>query len=352
MRPRESQDWALLQPRAATSDNAVIARPSFGAVRALELRTLDGPDGLKIVDRSEPDAAGRVVVDVRAAGVCFPDLLQTRGQYQDAVELPAVIGSEIAGIVRSAPASATVRRGDRVWAMPATGGFAEVVALEPGEVHPLPTALNFSEGAALGINFPTAVFALADRAGLGTEQTLVVLGAAGGLGTALLAVGRHLGATTIAVVSSSEKGMTARTAGAEHVIDTPDWRSRVFELTSGRGADVVADVVGGRSTLDAVRSTAPGGKVLVLGFTAREIPAIPTNRLLLRNVALVGVGLGAMMAHRPNLLRDTVGRLDALIDTGMRPVVGAILPFADGPRALRMLDERIAVGKLVLDLSS
>ena len=320
-------------------------------MRALELQALDGPDGFALVDRPPPDDEHRVTIDVRAAGVSFPDLLMSRGRYQLRPELPAVLGSEVAGTVRAAPPGHPLRPGARVWATMELGGFAEVAAAPPDQVFPLPEALGFEEGASLGVNYLTALFGLRRRGALREGETVVVLGAAGGLGTATIGIAKASRARVIAVVSIDGKVATARDAGAGEVVVGEGWRDEVLALTGGRGAELVADVVGGEHTLQAVRTTAPEGRVLVLGFTAGAIPSIATNRLLLRNVSLVGVGLGALAATVPELLRETAAELGGLIDAGLRPVVGATVPLERGADAVRRLEQRTAQGKIVLTVA-
>jgi NADPH2:quinone reductase len=317
-------------------------------MRALELQQLSGPEGFALVDRPEPSGEGLVVIDVRAAGVSFPELLMSRGGYQHRPELPAVLGSEVAGTVRSAPSDSGLQPGRRVWAVPELGGFAEVLATSPDRVFALADGLSFEQGAALGVNYLTAVFALRRRAALRPAEVVLVLGAAGGLGTATVAVAKALRARVLAVVSASGKADTARAAGADEVIIGGEWRDQVLELTGGRGADVVADVVGGDQTLQAVRSCAPEGRVLILGFTAGEIPSLATNRLLLRNASLVGAGLGALAASVDELLAETAAELARLIGGGLHPLVGATFPVERGAEAVRGLEERAAQGKLVL----
>jgi NADPH:quinone reductase len=317
-------------------------------MRALELQRLGGPEGFVLVDRPEPSGDGLVLIDVRAAGVSFPELLMSRGTYQYSPDLPAVLGSEVAGTVRSAPPGSGIEPGARVWATPELGGFAEVVAVPAERAFPLPDDMSFEEGASLGVNYITAVFALRRRGQLEAGGTVLVLGAAGGLGTATIAVAKGLGARVLAVVSAPAKADTARAAGADEVVVGADWRDEVLERTGGRGADLVADVVGGDETLQAVRSAAPEGRVLVLGFTSGEIPALKTNRLLLRNVSLVGAGLGALAATVGDLIDETAAELARLIGEGMRPVIGATFPLDQGAEAVRRLEDREAQGKLVL----
>lgn len=320
-------------------------------MHALEIQTLDGPDGLAYAQRPDPaaPAGDQVLVQVGAAGVSFPDLLMSKGQYQADPELPYVPGQEIAGVVRAAPEGTGLQAGDRVWSYLGTGGGHAELALAPlRNVQRLPDAMSFAEGAALGVNFMTAVFALRVRDDLQAGETLVVLGAAGGLGTATILVAKAYGARVIAVVSTPEKEPTARACGADEVVVGDDWRDRVLELTGGRGADVVADIVGGDHTLQAVRSCAPRGRVLILGFTTGSIAKIGVNRLLLRNVSLVGVGLGALDEVDPTTNPTVAALLSQLLDDGLRPVLGGTYALADGADALRALEARRAKGKLVL----
>jgi NADPH2:quinone reductase len=320
-------------------------------MRALELHTLSGPDGLVLVEREDPPADDAVLIDVRAAGVSFPDLLLTQGRYQVQPELPTVPGLEVAGVVRSAPDSGPVRAGDRAWAALEGGGFADVVVAPADRVFPLADELDFVQGAALPVNFLTAVFALHRRAHLERGETVLVLGAAGGLGSALVSVAAHMGAQVIAVVSTADKARTAEEAGADAVVVGTDWREQVLEHTSGRGVDLAADPVGGDATLEGVRSTAAEGRVLILGFASGEIPAVPTNRLLLRNVSLVGVGLGALVPFAPELMRETADELMSLVREGLRPIIGGTFPLEQGAQALRALENRAARGKLVLTMN-
>jgi NADPH2:quinone reductase len=256
----------------------------------------------------------------------------------------------VAGVVRSAPPGSGLRPGDRVWAAVWEGGHAELLAAAPGVVFPLSSELSFEQGAALGSNHLTAVFALRRRARLAAGETVVVLGAAGGLGTAIVAVARALGAKTIAVVSSPDKEDVARTAGADEVVVGEDWLEPVRGLTGGRGAEVVADIVGGEANLQALRATAFEGRVLILGFAAGSIPQIAANRLLLRNIDVVGVGFGASEAAQPDIVAATARELQALIDRGLRPVVGEAFPLERGAEAIRRLESRTARAKIVLTI--
>jgi NADPH2:quinone reductase len=346
-RPRTRPRVPIVGPDNGPPRGAAVT-PTVAGVRVLEIRSLDGPDGLAAAERPDPDPEGRVVIDVRAAGVSFPDLLISQGRYQVKAELPWVPGQEVAGVVRAAPAGHPLRAGDRAWASMDAGGYASVVAVAPDRAYPLDAALSFEEGASLGVNFLTAVFALQRRAALRSGETVLVLGAAGGLGSATVSVAKAYGARVLAVVSTEAKAETARAAGADEVIAGTEWRAPVLELTGGRGVDVAADVVGGDQTLQAVRSSAPAGRVLILGFTSGDIPAVATNRRLLRNVSVVGVGLGAFVAAQPDILARTADELGRLVAGGLRPIVGATFPLEQGADALRELQGRRARGKVVL----
>lgn len=322
-------------------------------MRALELRRLEGPDGFLLAEREEPAADDQVIVAVHAAGVAFPDLLIGKGAYQESPELPYVAGQEIGGTVRSAPADSGFAPGDRVWALPGAGGFAEVCAVPADRVFPLADDLDFAAGAALGANFATAVFALRRRGRLAAGESVLVLGAGGGLGTATAAVAKALGATVIGVASTAEKAAVARSAGADEVVVGSDWNQAVLDLTDGRGVDLAADIVGGEETLQAIRSTAAEGRVLILGFAGGSIPEIKANRLLLRNIAVVGAGLGAFTRVEADIIATAGTELNRLVETaGLRPLIGARFPLERGAEALRQLDRRAAEGKIVLDVAA
>jgi NADPH2:quinone reductase len=319
-------------------------------MRALELQELIGPDGFALVERPDPEPGDRVLIDVRAAGVSFPDLLISKGTYQVKAGLPYIAGQEVAGTVRHAPPGSRFAVGDRVWAGFGGGGFAAIAGGEERDVRPLPDDMSFVDGAGLSVNFMTAVFALRVRDHLAEGETILVLGAAGGLGTATVAVARRYGARVIASVSTPDKVAMARRAGADEVVVGEDWRDEVLALTGGRGVDVVADIVGGDHTLQAVRTCAPRGRVLILGFTTGSIASIGVNRLLLRNVSLVGAGLGALDDADPTTNPRVAALLAELLADGLRPIIGATFPLEQGADALRELENRTAQGKMVLTL--
>jgi NADPH:quinone reductase len=328
-------------------------------MRALQITELTGPDtALQLVDVPEPEPShmlspGRgVVVDVRAAGVSFPEVLQTRGEYQLKPELPFVPGSEVGGVVRSAPEGAGVKPGDRVAAMCMLGAFAEVAVAPEFLTFALPAELDFAQGAALILNYHTAWFALKLRGRLREGETVLVHGAAGGVGTASLQVAKGLGARTIAVVSSEGKERIAREAGADAVLrsDGP-WRDEAQEI-SGGGIDVVLDPVGGDRFLDSLRSLREDGRLVVVGFTGGSIPEVKVNRLLLNNIEVVGAGWGAYVMGKPDLNREIGAGVNRLVAEGVvRPIVGARFPLEQAAEALKLIEGRGATGKVVLDVT-
>jgi NADPH2:quinone reductase len=327
-------------------------------MRAIQIVELTGPEtALRLVELPEPEPSHvmspglGVLVDVEVAGVSFPELLQTRGEYQFKPPLPFVPGSEVAGIVRSAPEGASVRPGDRVAAFCMLGGFAEVAVAPAVLTFPLPDTLDFAQGAGLILNYHTAYFALAMRGRLKEGETVLVHGAAGGVGTATLQVAKGLGARTIAVVSSDEKETVARVAGADEVLraDGP-WKDEAKALTEG-GVDIVLDPVGGERFTDSLRALREGGRLVVVGFAGGSIPEVKVNRLLLGNTEVVGAAWGAHVLPHPERAEPIGRAVGELIEAGyVRPVVGLRYPLEAASEALRALDERRATGKIVLDV--
>ncbi len=328
-------------------------------MRAQQIVELTGPDtALRLVDLPEPEAShpmtpgSGVVVDVHAAGVSFPEVLQTRGEYQMKPDLPFVPGSEVGGIVRSAPEGSAHKPGDRVAAFCGTGGFAEVTVAPELMTFPLSDDLDFGQGAALILNYHTAWFSLVTRGRMQAGDSVLVHGAAGGVGTASIQVAKGVGASTvIAVVSSDAKEQVARDAGADEVLRSDGaWKDEARELTGG-GVDIVLDPVGGDRFTDSLRSLATGGRVIVVGFTGGSIPEVKVNRLLLNNVEVVGAGWGAYVMSRPEANIENGKAIGKLIDAGfVRPVVGASFALEEAVDALKLIDGRGATGKVVLDV--
>jgi NADPH2:quinone reductase len=327
-------------------------------VRAIQIVDLSGPaSALALAELPEPapehpltPGAG-VVIDVHAAGVSFPEVLQTRGEYQFKPPLPFVPGSEVGGVVRSAPDGAALAPGDRVAAFCGLGAFAEVAVAPEYFTFALAPELDFAQGASLILNYHTAYFALVTRGRLRAGETVLVHGGAGGVGTATLQVAKGLGASTIAVVSSDAKEQVARAAGADHVLRADGaWKDEAKEITGG-GVELVLDPVGGERFTDSLRSLREGGRIVVVGFTGGFIPEVKVNRLLLGNTEVIGAGWGAYAMPKPALCREIGAALDGLIAAGaVRPIVGERHPLEQAGAALAAIDERRATGTGVLDV--
>lgn len=320
-------------------------------MRAVQISRLDGPEAVQVVELDEPAGDGAVVIDVHAAGVAFPDVLQSRGLYQHKAELPFVPGGEAAGVVRSAPADAAVTAGDRVAALTMlTGGMAQVIALPAAQVFKLPDTVSFEAGAGMLFNDLTVHFALTERGRLSPGETVLVHGAAGGIGTSTLRLAPAFGASrVIAVVSTAEKADTARAAAATDTVSADGFKDAVRELTGGRGVDIVVDPVGGDRFTDSLRSLAPGGRLLVVGFTGGEIPTVKVNRLLLNNIDVVGAGWGAWLASHPDYLAWQWTQLEPLLASGaVLPPRPHVFPLEQAGEAIAALENRTARGKVVL----
>jgi NADPH2:quinone reductase len=334
-------------------------------MRAIQITELTGPaTAVRLANVPEPELGHEltpgegVLIEVHAAGVAFPDVLQTRGLYQVKPELPFIPGVEVAGIVRSAPAGARVEPGDRVAAFTFTQAYAEFAVAPAPFVFKLPETLHMRQGAALILNYHTSYFALVTRGRLADGETVLVHGAAGGVGTASLQIARGLGARTIAVVSSDAKAKVAHECGADHVLrsDSP-WKDEVKALG---GADIVIDPVGGDRFTDSLRSLRGGGRLVVVGFAEGSIPEVRVNRLLLGNTEVVGAGWGGYVrdgtwtgevSRQEAYVAEVATALDGLIAAGyVRPIVGAHFPLERAADALTLIDERGATGKVVLDV--
>jgi NADPH2:quinone reductase len=324
-------------------------------MKAIHIAQLTGPDDVQVVDVPEPEAShfltpGQgVVIDVHAAGVAFPELLQSRGEYQMKPPLPFVPGAEVGGVVRSAPDGSGLEVGDRVAALCLLGGFAEVAVAPAWGTFKVPDVFSFAQAAALVFNYHTAYFSLVTRGRLQAGETVAVHGAAGGVGTAALQVAKGLGARTIAIVSSDEKAQVARAAGADEVVRSDGaWKDELLALG---GVDLIVDPVGGDRFTDSLRSLRETGRIVVVGFTGGSIPEVRVNRLLLNNVEVIGAGWGAYVLSKPETTRQIGAALDKLVVGGhVAPIVGATFPLEQAAEAIGLLDTRGAVGKVVLEV--
>jgi NADPH2:quinone reductase len=313
-----------------------------------------GPAGqltLEEVPSPEPGPT-EVRIDVAAAGVNYPDLLLVEGRYQLRPPLPFAPGNEVAGRVSAVGARVTgFAVGERVLATVPWGGYAEQVVAESVAVLPIPEGMSDAVAAAFLVTYATTLHALVDRAQLHAGETVLVLGAAGGVGMAAVQLAKALGAKVIAAASSPEKLAACQASGADAVIDysREDLKARIKALTGGEGVDVVYDPVGGEYAEPALRGMAWGGRYLVIGFTAGEIPKLPFNLVLLKGCAVVGVFWGAFAARAPEQNRAHVARLVRWIQDGtLRPVVSKTYPLADAVQALEALAQRAVIGKVVL----
>ena len=319
------------------------------ALFAHQIVEFAGPEAVEWREVAEPTRDGRVLVDVVAAGVSFADLLQTRGEYQLKPPLPYSPGMDAAGVVRWAPTGAGVDEGQRVAVLLRYGCWQEVVAAPAQRVLPLPDDVGFEAGAALGLNYMTALFALASRAHAEAGETLVVHGAAGGVGTAAIQIGRALGLRTIAVASDDAKRTFALECGAHEAVPADGWLGAVNALAGERAVDIVFDPVGGDRVTDSIRTLAPDGRLLVLGFAGGEIPTVRVNRLLLGNRGVLGAASLEYFEQRPGAMVDLWAHLLGLRRAGTLPDPPVQqFSFSDARGALRAIADREAKGKVVL----
>lgn len=323
-------------------------------MRAILCREWGGPDALVVADVPSPrPGAGEVVVDVKAAGVNYPDVLMIRGTYQIRPPLPFTPGVELAGVVREAGSGVTnARAGDAVIASVAYGAFAEQCAVPAASLLPLPRGIDFAAAAGFTVAYGTAWHALKDRGQLRPGETLLVLGAAGGVGLAAVELGAALGARVIAAASSDEKLAVCRAHGAAETINysTQDLREHLKAIVGPKGVDVVYDPVGGDLSEQALRSVGWRGRFLVIGFAGGAIPRLPANVPLLKGSAIVGVYWGSWLQQEPEASRREMAELAGWLAAGrVRPHVSARYPLARTADAMNALAGRAATGKIVIE---
>jgi NADPH2:quinone reductase len=322
-------------------------------MRAVQYVSHKGPQAVVVAEVPEPEPAqDEVLVRVRAAGVSFPELLQSRGRYQDSPALPFVPGSELAGEIVVAPPGSGLAPGDRVAAFSLVGAFAELATANLERVFPLLPGTTFEQGAALPLNYLTAYFGLVQRGHMAPGETVLVHGAAGGVGSAAIQIAKAFGAgPVIAVTSTDEKGAVALRAGADEYVLADGFKDAVLEKSSPGGVDIVFDTVGGDRFTDSLRCLRDDGRLLVIGFTAGGIPTPKVNRLLFDNTSIVGVGLGHYGFTRPGHIGACWAAITPHIASGaLDPIIGGAFPLDEAVAALTVLDERRAVGKILLTL--
>ncbi len=320
-------------------------------MRAMICTTHGTPEVLEAGELPEPiPGAGDVVIEMRACGINFPDVLMVAGKYQSQPPLPFAPGAEVGGVVvRTGPDVTGLTQGQRVLAFCGHGGLAEQVVVPASQVLPIPEAMPFEEAAAFILTYGTSWHALKQRARLQAGETLLVLGAAGGVGLAAVELGRAVGARVIAVASSQEKRALALAHGAHEAIGYEDLRGQLDALTRKRGVDVVYDPVGGDLFEQALRATAWGGRVLVIGFASGEIPRVPMNLPLLKGISIVGVFWGNFTVREPATAQANHRELLEMYSAGTLKVhIGARFDFADAASALALLAARGAMGKVVV----
>ncbi len=316
-----------------------------------------GPPESLVVEDVPPLVAGpgEAVVSVGVASVNFPDVLIIQNKYQVKPPLPFSPGSEAAGVVASVGEGVTnVKPGDRVMALSTYGAFAEEVKTTAARLLPIPNGMDDAHAAAFGLTYCTSDHALRDRGDLKPGETLLVLGAAGGVGLAAIEIAKAVGARVIACASSAKKLAVCREHGADEGIDyaAEDLRERIKTLTAGKGPDVVYDAVGGPYTEPALRSIAWRGRLLVVGFAAGEIPKIPLNLTLLKGCSIVGVFWGEFTRREPARFAGSVAQLGRWYQEGkLRPHISATFPLERAAEALALLAGRRAIGKIVLTVS-
>ncbi|HEX4353100.1 MAG TPA: NADPH:quinone oxidoreductase family protein [Polyangiales bacterium] len=323
-------------------------------MHAMIMRALGEPEQLELTDLPDREPGpGEISIDVAAIGCNFADVLMCRGKYQLKPELPFAPGSEVAGRIRAVGAGVEhLEIGQPVAAQLSFGGYASQVVADARRIQVLPEGMPPADACALGIAYQTAILALDDRAHLRAGETLLVHAAAGGVGLATVQLGRALGARVIATASSADKLALAKEHGADEAIDTSDeaWPARVRELTQGRGADVICESIGGDVFERSLKCIAWAGRLLIIGFSSGDIPALKMNRVLLKHISVIGLNLHGYHERDPAALaRATTQLFDLYAGGKLRPVIHAKYPLARAAEALAELSSRRSVGKLILE---
>jgi NADPH2:quinone reductase len=324
-------------------------------MRAVVCKALGDESGLVIEDVPPPALRENGVrIRIKAAGVNFADGLLIAGKYQQKQTPPFIPGFEVSGeVIEVAPGVTSCKPGDRVMANLDCGGFAEEAMADESDVHVIPESMSWADAAAFPVVWGTSHHGLIEKARLKQGETLLVHGAAGGVGLTAVEIGRALGATVIATAGGADKLAVAADHGAHYGIDykSEDVRERVKELTGGRGADVVYDPVGGPIFDASLRCTAPDGRILVIGFASGTVPQIPANILLVKNLTVIGYWWGAYRKLDPAGLRSSYEQLlDWFTQGRIRPHVSQSLPLDEAAKAIGLLKGRGATGKLVLEI--
>jgi NADPH2:quinone reductase len=322
-------------------------------MRAMVATQWGEPRDLQLMELPDPQPGPRqVAIDVHASACNFFDILMVQGKYQVRPPLPFSPGGEVSGVVRAVGADVErIARGDRVFAMLGWGGYASVALAPADAVYRMPDSMTFDHGAAFGVVYQTSYFGLVYRANVQPGETLLVHAAAGGVGLAAVQIGRALGARVFATAGSAAKLDVARAHGAEEAYDysNPDWVERVKAATGGRGADVIYDPVGGDIFDLSTKCLAFGGRLLVIGFASGRIPSIQANRILLKNISIVGLHWGAYRQHDPARIPVAMDALFALYcQRKLQPVISSTWPLTDAAAALEEIASRRSVGKVLL----
>lgn len=321
-------------------------------MKAIRVTALTGPDDVEHLDVERPSPGpGQVLIKVAYAGVTFPELLQTRGMYQVKHDLPFTLGSEASGTVAEAGPGSRFAVGDRVAAITGSGTFAEYLVAADEATVKVPDSVSLADVAGMPMNVLTADFALRVRADARPGQSLLVHGAAGGLGSAAVQLGSAMGLDVVAVVSTEAKADAVREIGARHVVFADGFKDATKEIFPG-GVDIVFDPVGGDRFTDSTRVLAPFGRLLVLGFTAGEIPSIKVNRLLLKNISVDGVAWGAATVGHPSLIDEQWQAVAEYVSAGrLNPRNHARYPLAQAAAAIKELESRSVIGKVLLEIA-